>query len=454
VSAALAVTPESDRTARKPRFGLSSNELLSAACAVLLLAPLAFGAVEAWSIFALQASAALLFAGWGVWQWSSGELKIASHPLYAPMLAFIALVLLQALTGITAYRHATYSQLLLYLSYGMLVFVVIQTLRRSSQLRTLAWVVCGYGAVIAFFALLQGIAPNGKLYWTWSALHGGSIYGPYVNRNHYAGLMEMLAPFPIVLAASRFTHGNRKLTVAAIGALMAGTIFLSGSRGGMLAFALQMVVLALLLRRQNNWKQPLVLGTFLAVMIGLLVWLGGNELTRRLVSIQTEAQQEITGGARLTIVRDTLRMWLARPVLGWGLGTFPDVYPQFRTFYNTFFVNEAHNDYVQLLAETGLAGFAVCIWFLVLTFRGARGKLEDWTETVNGTLTVAVLLGIVGILVHSFFDFNLQIPANAALFYVLCAIAGSSAVPESPRLRRRSRHHALILEPKPEETQP
>jgi len=206
----------------------------------------------------------------------------------------------------------------------------------------------------------------------------------------------------------------------------------------------------LLRPHQKSWKQPLVLGTFLAVMIGLLVWLGGNELTKRLVSIQSEAQQEISGGVRLTIVRDSMRMWLARPLLGWGLGTFPDVYPQFRSFYTTFFVNEAHNDYVQLLVETGLTGFAVGIWFLVLTFRGARGKLEDWTETVNGTLTVAALLGIVGILVHSFFDFNLQIPANAALFYVLCAIAGSASVPGSHKLRRRSRHHALILEPKPE----
>jgi O-antigen ligase len=451
VSAALAVKPESDRSASQPSLGLSSTGLLAAACTILLLAPMAFGAVETWSIFALQASAALLFAGWGLWQWGSGELKIAPHPLYAPALAFVALVLLQSLTGITAYRHATYSALLLYPAYGMLVFVVTQTLRRTSQLRSLAWVVCGYGAVIAFFALLQGIAPNGKLYWTWPALHGGSIYGPYVNRNHYAGLMEMLAPFPIVLAASRFTHGNRKLTVAAIGALMAGTIFLSGSRGGMLAFALQMVVLVVLLRpHQKSWKQPLVLGTFLAVMIGLLVWLGGNELTKRLVSIQTEAQQEISGGVRLTIARDSLRMWLARPLLGWGLGTFPDVYPQFRSFYTTFFVNEAHNDYVQLLVETGLAGFAVGIWFLALTFRGARDKLEDWTETVNGTLTVAVLLGIVGILVHSFFDFNLQIPANAALFYVLCAIAASASVPESHKLRCRSRHHALILEPTPD----
>ena len=95
-------------------------------------------------------------------------------------------------------------------------------------------------------------------------------------------------------------------------------------------------------------------------------------------------------------------------------------------------MNEAHNDYLQLLVETGLAGFGIALWFLVLTFRRARAKLENWTETANGTLTVAALLGCIGILVHSFLDFNLQIPANAALFYVLCAIAAA------PRCRNRS----------------
>ncbi len=362
------------------------------------------------------------------------------------MLAFGALVALQWLTGLTSYRYVTYSLLLLYVSYGMLAFVVTQTLRRSSQVRTLAGAVCCYGLVLAAFSLLQGIAPNNKLYWIWPLEQGGLIYGPYVNHNHYAGLMEMLTPFPLVLALSRHTEGNRKLVVAGIAALMAGTIFLSGSRGGMLAFGAQVLVLTVLLRKRGDWKQPVALGVFLAVMIGFLIWLGGNELTRRLVSIQSETRQELTGGVRMTIDRDCLRMLWEKPILGWGLGTFPVVYPRFRSFYTSFFVNEAHNDYLQLLVEAGIVGFGIAVWFLVVTFRGAATKLENWTETANGTLTVAALLGCIGILVHSFLDFNLQIPANAALFYVLCAVAASASFHESQR--RRTRRYNLILEPR------
>jgi len=415
---------------------------------VLLLGPLAFGAVEPWSIFALEACAMLLLAAWASRQWINRELHISDNALYRPMAAFFVLALVQWLAGTTAYRHVTYSHLLLYAAYGMLAFVVTQTLRRSSQFELMAKLFTGYGAAVSSFAVLQGLAPNGKLYWIRALEQGGSIYGPYVNRNHYAGLMEMLTPFPLVLAATRFTDGNRKLAVAGIAALMAGSIFLSGSRGGMAAFAAQMVVLGVLLvrKRAGGWKQPLMLGAFLAMVIVFLVWMGSNELTQRLMSIHSEAREELSGGVRLSIDRDCLRMLVKRPFLGWGLGAFPIVYPEFRSFYTTFFVNQAHNDYLQLLVETGLAGFAIAIWFLVLVFRQAARKLENWTETASGALTMAALLGCVGILVHSFLDFNLQIPANAALFYVLCGFAASAPMQESQR-RRVVRRHSLIVQP-------
>jgi O-antigen ligase len=394
-----------------------------------------------------------LLGAWGLRQYWSHQLEIVPNPAYAPMAAFFGLALLQWMTGSTAYRFITYHHLLLYAAFAMLAFVASQSLRRSSQFEWMAKAITVYGGVLASFAVLQGIAPNGKIYWLVPAEQGGFIYGPYVNHNHYAGLMEMLMPFPLVLAATRFTDGHRRTFVTAIAALMAGSIFLSSSRGGMIAFLAEVIVLGVLLMRsrRGNWRQPLLLGVFLLAVIGFLVWLGGNELTRRLASIHTEAQTEISGGARITIDRDCLVMFLRRPLLGWGLGTFPVVYPQFRSFYTTFFVNQAHNDYLQLLVETGLAGLAIALWFLVSIFRQAVSKLKDWTENTSGALTVACLLGGVGILVHSCLDFNLQIPANAALFYTICVLAAVPRLQESQR-RRVLRRHNLIVEVRPEGT--
>jgi O-antigen ligase len=455
VSSALVTPPEPAPVAKVSQPRLTNTALLAGATTVLLLGPLAFGAVEPWSIFALEVCAVLLLAGWAFRQWMNRELTISNHVLYRPMAAFFALGVVQWLAGTTAYRVVTYTHLLLYASYGMLIFVVTQTLRRSSQFELLAKMVTVYGAAVASFAVLQGLAPNGKLYWIRALEQGGSIYGPYVNRNHYAGLMEMLTPFPLVLAATRMTDGNRKIAVAGIAALMAASIFLSGSRGGMVAFVAQMIVLGVLLirKRDSGWKQPLMLGGFLAVVIVFLVWMGGNELTRRLASIHSEAREEISGGVRVSIDRDCLRMLIRRPLLGWGLGTFPIVYPEFRSFYTTFFVNQAHNDYLQLLVETGVAGFSIAVWFLVLVFRRAARKLKNWTENASGTMTVAALLGCIGILVHSLLDFNLQIPANAALFYVLCALAASAPLLESQR-RRVVRRHNLVIQVPPENPAP
>ena len=455
MSSALATQPQPAPVARPSQPKLTSTAMLVGACIILLFGPLAFGGVEPWAVFILEAASTLLLAVWAYGQWMSHELNVSDHVLYRPMLAFFALVLVQSATGATAYRLETYTHLLLYAAYGMLAFVVTQTLRRSSQFELMAKLFTAYGGVLAAFAILQGLALNGKLYWIFSLQQGGFVYGPYVNHNHYAGLMEMLTPFPLVLAATSMTSGNRKIVAAGVAALMAASIFLSGSRGGMLAFVVQVLVLGVLLLRKRDagWQQPIMLGGFLALVIVFLVWMGGNELTQRLISIHSEAREEITGGVRFSIDRDCLRMFMKRPFLGWGLGTFPIVYPQFRSFYTTFFVNEAHNDYLQLLVETGLAGFSIALWFLVLVFRRAATKLTNWTENGTGALTMAALLGCVGILVHSFLDFNLQIPANAALFYVLCAIAACAPLQESQR-RRVVRRHSLVIEPTPETAMP
>ncbi len=346
---------------------------------LLLFGPLAFGATDPWSILIMEAVAVLLCVIW------------------------IAM---------------------LYVAYGLLCFLVVQCLRRTSQVKTLAIAFSAYGFAVAMFALIQSMSANGRLYWVRTPRFGGWIYGPYVNHNHYAGLMEMLAPIPLVFSLTRQARGPRRALAAAAGAVMASTIFLSGSRGGMAAFSIQMAVLAaVLIRRRKGRRTALALGVFLVIVIGLLAWLGGGELTSRMASIHTEARRELSGGMRMGINRDGLKMFARKPLLGWGLGVFPDVYPQYRSFYTNFFVNEAHDDYLQLLVEMGALGFATMLWFLLTLYRSAIKKLGNWPEDTNGAVALAAVLGVTGILIHSFVDFNLQIPANAALFYVLCVVA-------------------------------
>jgi O-antigen ligase len=417
-------TPVADAAVQPVRVAAADPVVFYGVFGLLLFAPLAFGAVEPWSIFILEAGAALLLLLWTFRQAASGELSVAGNPLFAPALVFAVLIGLQLATGRTVYRYETFSTSLLYCAYGMLCFLVVQVLRRTSQVQTLTVTFSVYGFLMAAFALLQSLSATSRLYWLRTPRMGGWIYGPYVNHNHYAGLMEMLVPIPLVFSLTRGARGPRKFMAGMAAALMAGTIFLSGSRGGMLAFVVEMGLLAVVVVcGQKSRKTTLALATFLVIGVALVLWLGGSELAKRLATIHADTKTELSGGTRLDIDRDALHMFARKPVLGWGLGTFPDVYPQFRSFHTNFFINEAHNDYLQLLVEMGGLGGAAMLWFLWAVYRNGLRKLKNWTEDTNGAVALAALLGVTGILVHSLVDFNLQIPANAALFYVLCMVA-------------------------------
>jgi O-antigen ligase len=410
--------------------------LLYGTFGLLMFGPLAFGAVEPWSMLVMEAGATLLLVLWLSQQVLDGELVIRWNPLYLPMGVFGLLVVGQLIFHRTAYPHDTIAEGLLYCAYAILCFLAGQSLLRGSQARKLAVILSLYGAVVAGFALLQGISSNGRLYWIRQPRNAGWIYGPYVNHNHYAGLMEMLTPIPLVLSLTHLASSRTRLVAATAAAIMAGTIFLSGSRGGMLAIAVELTVVAvLLIKQQRGLRTALGVGLFLAIVVTLLVWIGGDKLMGRIASIGP-GHTDLTSDLRKGIYRDGFRMFLRKPVFGWGLGAFPVVYPEFRSFYTNFFVNAAHNDYLQLLVEMGLAGFATMVWLLVLVYRTAVKKLGNWTGDLSGAVTLACLLGMTGILVHSILDFNLQIPANAAIFYVLCMVATSEPFAQPARKRK------------------
>jgi O-antigen ligase len=444
MSAALAI-PEAPAVAVQPLAPPSAGQdfIPYGIAGLLMFGPLAFGAIEPWAMFALQCTSVVFFAGFAVKQVRSGKLAVLPSPVFLPMCAFAALLLIQWL-GTSAYRHATYSGLLLYFSYGVVCFLISQTLTRTTHVRRLATAFGFYGSCVAMFAVLQSLTSGGKLYWARTPRLGGWIYGPYVNHNHYAGLMEMLVPIPLVFAFSRYAHGRKRWLAAAAAAFMGATIFLSGSRGGMAAFAVQAAIFSwLLFRERTRNGVVLLLGGFLLLALASVAFIGGSEVSERLSTLNPIRHADLAVDMRLKIDADSLHMFAQKPVLGWGLGTFATVYPQFRSYYTDSFVNAAHNDYVQLLTETGILGFAIAVWFLVAAIRPAIRKTRNWPSDVNGAVALAALLGISGILVHSFVDFNLEMPANAMLFYVLCTIA---AIEPRFRNHRRERHKHSAME--------
>jgi hypothetical protein len=192
------------RDAARPANGAAAAEWLGSAvfwwlCALLIFGPLAFGAVERWSMFILHAGSVVLFGLWAAQQVISGELRIARSPLYGPLVAFAVLVAIQ-LAGTTRYRSVTVDEALNYVSYGIIFFVATQSLSHRRQLVRFATVLATFGFLLAAFALIQELTSNGKLYWLRAPRVSTAMFGPYVNHSNYAGMMELLAMVPLVLA--------------------------------------------------------------------------------------------------------------------------------------------------------------------------------------------------------------------------------------------------------------
>jgi len=415
------------RRGREP--GILQGVLVLGLCALLIFAVLAFGAVDEWSTFAFEAGAAVLFLVWAGKQFVSRQVKLSKNPLYLPALLFFGFILAQVALRRSAYGYVTKYEALQYVSYGIVLLIAAECVREEDARKKFALALIVFGALYAFFALAQELTSNGKIFWIYTPRFNGSIYGSFVNRDHYAGLMEMLVPFPFVVSMGHLLRGEKRALVAFCAVLMAGTIFLSGSRGGMIAFVLEIVLFsAVALGKRQSPRIALGSMAVCVLVLAFLVFLGKGQVLGRL--------GDLGPGIRLDITKDCLKMFSHRPVWGWGLGTFPTVYPSYRSFYTNLFVNEAHNDYAQLLVETGLLGFALMLWFLICLYRRGLPTSRRWEFQWDGAVSFAALLGCTGIMFHSFVDFNLQIPANAALFYVLCGLAASGPLAESSKSGR------------------
>ena len=394
-------------------------------CVVLAFGPLAFGAVQPWAICTLELGATACLILWALRQLTDGALKIHWNPLFVPALLFAALIGIQLALGRSSYWFATWQGALLWAAYGMLFFVATQCFRSTSSLKAFALFFTGYGFLVALFAIVQQFTWNGKLYWVVPNTQSGWVYGPYVDHAHYAGLMEMLVPIPLVFAMMSRWQKSQRVLFGFAALLMASTIFLSQSLGGMVVFGLQLLFLAIVVGVRERSRRQALLLLLMAVLLALwLAMLSPGGISERIARLQ-DPLGKAGASDRIRIVKDSLKMIRLRPLLGWGLGTFPVVYPSFRSFYTNFFVNAAHNDYIQAAVETGLAGLMLICSFIVLFYRAALQRIRHWRTDIPSAMTLAAIIGVSGILIRSLSDFNLQIPANAALFFALAALATS-----------------------------
>jgi O-antigen ligase len=408
-------------------------------CLLFAFSVLALGTVEVWSESILEIGAAALFLWWAIVVYGNSGAKVYWGPLNAPLLGLIGIGLLQLIFHGTAYPFLTRTMLLKLAAYFLVLFLTAQAFRGRKDLYKLAWFVMAFCFAVSLLAIIQHFTSGAEIYWMSDLKIEGDPFGPYVNRNHFAGFVELTLPMGLALMAF---HGVRRdliplatlLTIVPISALI-----LSASRAGIIGFGLEVGILVLMARSRKAWQGGRTTAAAIVALAALAIvaWVGTGRAIERFSGSSVHG---VTVNRRVSMFRGAAHIFLTHPIKGSGLGTLVDVFPAYENAYDGRLVDHAHNDYIEGLAETGLLGGLCGAVFLWRLYREGRKNFLAEQGHFSRGLHAAAIMAVCGLLFHSFVDFNLQIPANALFFLLQAYLVTSPPLPSdaaTPRERRR-----------------
>jgi len=441
-----------------------ASPVLGKAAAVGLLlsvvfTALAHGAVEPWSLAAFEVIIVALVLLCAIKFVADGRLKIYVPSTTLPLVVLVVVGLAQSVTyssaggrisSLSMDVEATRTTLVALVCLLLAFVIAANVFGRREDVRSVIWFLVVYGLAMALFALVQHFTWNGRFFWLRpTAAEGSLVFGPFVNRNHFAGYMELLMPLPVALVITRAVRKDARLFFLLAAAAMGVAAVVSLSRGGMVSIAAEMTLIAVFgigAKRQrgrgvNTLASPgrlrsaaLIILVATLISAGIL-WVGSEPVVSRLLPSQIAGQHsksETFFSSRGWIWRDSIAMISANPIVGVGLGAYETAYPIYsrddgsQVLGQSYAVDRAHNDYLQILAEFGVIGAAIALWFIVLVFRAVARGMRNGDQLMAG-VALGCGASIFGMLAHSFFDFNLQLPSNALLFLLLTAVASRTS---------------------------
>lgn len=471
-SAALSQQPTST-SSRSPRLvphTIASRFLFLIICVSIVLSALAYGTVHYWAmaLFALGGVSIIFF--WLADAWRLGALRISKNLLQIPLLGIVFLGLFQILPlrpvdgsaalgiGSRSLSFDPYAtRLVLVQITTLLIFfaAALVFIDTPHRLRIIVRTIAIFGFVLAIFGMTQSFTSPNKVYWV-RELAQSTAFGPFINRHHFAGYMELALAIPLGLLFSGAIEGEKKLLYIFAVGMMGVALILTNSRGGIISLVAEIIFLVAIvgLRRRQHTREAherkrrvrsgVARATLaLALIVGIVaatVFFGGEQALSRFVgSVNTD--DPTTGRAHFWNV--TLDIIRAHPFLGTGLGAFGVVYTHYDTNSGLFRLEQAHNDYLQILSDGGIVGAALGLFFVLALFRMGWQRRESGDDFRRGVATGA-LAGCFAVLVHSFFDFTLHTTANALLFLILAALATLNG-----RVEIRTRHRRRRRRPSP-----
>jgi O-antigen ligase len=441
--------------------------------ALIALTAIPYGTVHAWAFSVFECSVFLLTLLWIIHGLLAGSWRVGNTRLLLPIVALVVLAALQSVAwwqtemagskvGYSLSADPFESWVFVFRVSALILsaLLLIRFTTSRKRLTVLIHTIIAVAVISALFGIARQAMQHSPGF-VLSRLRPAVGYGQFINKNHFAFLMEMAMGLVVGIALMRGRGRERiPLYLAALLAMWAALV-LSVSRGGLMAMTAQIVFAALLLvnsRRVRKttaeesqsdrfaWTRSLaVKGIMVAAFLGIIVigivWLAGDQLATGVESAAAEMttidRTELhEGSRRRDIWQASWQMFKAHPLVGAGLGGYWAEFPTYHQASGVTTPQQAHNDYLELLSSAGILGAALFVWFAVALVKQARQSVRT-NEGFQRAATLGAIVGLAGVGVHSIVDFGLHITVNALVFVALLAIISLPPIPKVSHHRVR-----------------
>lgn len=433
---------------------------------MIALTAVPYGTVEPWWVAFFECTIFAIGVLWIIEGLLAGRWLVKEHRLLVPLLALTVFAFLQTLPlpsasveaaagiqgkvwqALSADPYETRLAALKILALTLTGALLLRYISNERRLRALIYVVIGIGAASALFGILRQTTQH-ETGFMLPLLKLNSGYGQFINRDHFAYLMEMAFGLVLGLTIGGGVRRDRLLIYIAVALPIWTALVLANSRGGIFSMLGQVLFLALLVNVGRRSQESLAQGSgalpllrritsslifrlaltacLVTAMFAGAIWMGGEPLISHLEAVPGEISAEGAEGSegtrRLEIWHATWQLIKANPIAGVGFGGYRVAFPAYHNASGKSKPQQAHNDYLELQASGGLIGTALAAWFITSFIKRARARLLRLIDPFRRAACLGALVGLFGVAVHSLVDFGLHTTINALVFASLIVIA-------------------------------
>ena len=459
---AIELTRPTTASFTRPTALLLDRVIFFGLLALIVVLAIPYGSVEAWWESIFECVIFVFTALWIVKNLLNGSWQLDNFRLIAPLLVLAIFAYMQsrywngasASAGIESYawtaisadpyetRRFVYKLLALILT-GVLLQSHLTSRRR---INALIGILVFTGVASAVFGIVRQTAQHDEGFLL-TYLLPEQGYAQFINRNHFAYLMEMIFGLALGIVVAGGVRRDRALIYIAAIIPVWTALVLSNSRGGIGSLLSQVLFVALMIgvvRRsaeedydegfatkllrigRSLFVRFALVSCLIALMVVGIIWMGGDPLANRMGDLAADmsaaSPDDRTNQSRVEIWMATWRLIKAHPMMGSGFGAYGVAIPEFHDSSGELTPREAHNDYLELVANGGILAGLIGLWFALVFIKKAREELRH-TDTYRRAVCFGAVIGIFGVATHSLADFGLHITINAIVFTALVVMA-------------------------------